>query len=47
MRRVVFVLSNAAYHKCFRTRLVETDPALSIRDGNPAGHFDSFKMAFA
>ena len=45
MRRVVFVSSNAAYHKGSGASLVETDPAFSIRDGNPAGHYGTSKMA--
>src|SRR5580704_6402739 len=45
MRRVVFVSSNAAYHRGSGTTLVETDPAFSIRDGNPAGHYGTSKMA--
>jgi len=45
MRRVVFVSSNAAYHKGTGTTLVETDPAFSIRDANPAGHYGTSKMA--
>jgi nucleoside-diphosphate-sugar epimerase len=45
MRRVVFVSSNAAYHKGSGATLVETDPAFSIRDGNPAGHYGTSKMA--
>ena len=45
MRRVVFVSSNAAYHQGSGAVLVETDPAFSIRDGNPAGHYGTSKMA--
>src|ERR1700760_4117264 len=45
MRRVVFVSSNAAYHKGSGAMLVETDPAFSIRDANPAGHYGTSKMA--
>jgi UDP-glucose 4-epimerase len=45
MRRVVFVSSNAAYHKGSGPALVESDPAFSIRDGNPAGHYGTSKMA--
>jgi nucleoside-diphosphate-sugar epimerase len=45
MRRVVFVSSNAAYHKGSGPTLVETDPAFSIRDANPAGHYGTSKMA--
>jgi UDP-glucose 4-epimerase len=45
MRRVVLVSSNAAYHKGSGNSLVETDPAFSIRDGNPAGHYGTSKMA--
>jgi nucleoside-diphosphate-sugar epimerase len=45
MRRVVFVSSNAAYHKGSGATLVETDPAFSIRDANPAGHYGTSKMA--
>jgi nucleoside-diphosphate-sugar epimerase len=45
MRRVVFVSSNAAYHRGSGATLVETDPAFSIRDGNPAGHYGTSKMA--
>jgi nucleoside-diphosphate-sugar epimerase len=45
MRRVVFVSSNAAYHKGSGATLVETDPAFSISDGNPAGHYGTSKMA--
>jgi nucleoside-diphosphate-sugar epimerase len=45
MRRVVFVSSNAAYHKGSGSSLVETDPAFSIRDANPAGHYGTSKMA--
>jgi nucleoside-diphosphate-sugar epimerase len=45
MRRVVLVSSNAAYHKGSGATLVETDPAFSIRDGNPAGHYGTSKMA--
>ena len=45
MRRVVFVSSNAAYHKGSGATLVETDPAFSVRDANPAGHYGTSKMA--
>jgi UDP-glucose 4-epimerase len=45
MRRVVFVSSNAAYHKGSGATLVETDPAFSISDANPAGHYGTSKMA--
>ena len=45
MRRVVFVSSNAAYHKGSGATLIETDPAFSIRHGNPAGHYGTSKMA--
>jgi nucleoside-diphosphate-sugar epimerase len=45
MRRFVFVSSNAAYHKGSGASLIETDPAFSIRDGNPAGHYGTSKMA--
>ena len=45
MRRVIFVSSNAAYHKGSGATLVETDPAFSIRDANPAGHYGTSKMA--
>src|SRR6202789_3007864 len=45
MRRVVFVSSNAAYHKGSGATLIETDPAFSIRDANPAGHYGTSKMA--
>lgn len=45
MRRVVFASSNAAYHKASGATLVETDPAFSIRDANPAGHYGTSKMA--
>ena len=45
MRRVVFVSSNAAYHKGSGATLVETEPAFSIRDANPAGHYGTSKMA--
>ena len=45
MQRVVFVSSNAAYHKGSGNVLVETDPAFSIHDGNPAGHYGTSKMA--
>jgi nucleoside-diphosphate-sugar epimerase len=45
MRRVVYVSSNATYHKGSGDALVETDPAFSIRDGNPAGHYGTSKMA--
>jgi UDP-glucose 4-epimerase len=45
MRRVVFVSSNAAYHKGSGATLVETDPAFSIQHANPAGHYGTSKMA--
>jgi nucleoside-diphosphate-sugar epimerase len=45
MRRVVYVSSNAAYHRGSGASLIETDPAFSIRDGNPAGHYGTSKMA--
>jgi nucleoside-diphosphate-sugar epimerase len=45
MRRVVFVSSNAAYHKGAGATLVETDPAFSVRDANPAGHYGTSKIA--
>jgi nucleoside-diphosphate-sugar epimerase len=45
MRRVVFVSSNAAYHRGSGATLVETDPVFSIRDANPAGHYGTSKMA--
>jgi nucleoside-diphosphate-sugar epimerase len=45
MRRVVFVSSNAAYHKGSGATLVETDPVFSIQHANPAGHYGTSKMA--
>jgi nucleoside-diphosphate-sugar epimerase len=45
MRRVVYVSSNAAYHKGSGASLTETDPAFSIQVGNPAGHYGTSKMA--
>jgi len=45
MRRVVLVSSNAAYHQGSGGSLVESDPAFSIRNGNPAGHYGTSKMA--
>jgi nucleoside-diphosphate-sugar epimerase len=45
MRRVVLVSSNAAYHQGSGAALVESDPAFSIRQGNPAGHYGTSKMA--
>ena len=45
MRRVVFVSSNAAYHRGSGAMLVETDPAFSIQHANPAGHYGTSKMA--
>jgi nucleoside-diphosphate-sugar epimerase len=45
MRRIVFVSSNAAYHRGSGATLVETDPAFSISDANPAGHYGTSKMA--
>jgi len=45
MRRVVFVSSNAAYHRGSGGSLVETDPAFSVSHGNPAGHYGTSKMA--
>jgi len=45
MRRVVFMSSNAAYHKGPNDRLYETDPAFSPSNGNPAGHYGTSKMA--
>lgn len=45
MRRVVFVSSNAAYHRGSGATLVETDPAFSIQHANPAGHYGTSKMA--
>jgi len=45
MQRVVFVSSNAAYHRGSGASLVETDPAFSIHNANPAGHYGTSKMA--
>jgi nucleoside-diphosphate-sugar epimerase len=45
MRKVIFISSNAAYHPGSGDRLVETDPPFSVRDGNPAGHYGTSKMA--
>jgi len=45
VRRVVLVSSNAAYHTGSGSSLIETDPAFSIREGNPAGHYGTSKMA--
>ncbi|HTH96757.1 MAG TPA: NAD(P)-dependent oxidoreductase [Stellaceae bacterium] len=45
MRRVVFVSSNAAYHKGSGPALGEADAVFSIRDGNPAAHYGTSKMA--
>ncbi|MGB9115478.1 NAD-dependent epimerase/dehydratase family protein [Bradyrhizobium sp.] len=45
MRRVVLVSSNAVYHKGSGSSLFETDPAFSIREGNPAGHYGTSKLA--
>ena len=45
MRRVILVSSNAAYHKGTGSSLFETDPVFSIREGNPAGHYGTSKMA--
>ena len=45
MRRVVYVSSNAAYHRGSGDSLVETDPTFSIQNGNPAGHYGTSKMA--
>jgi UDP-glucose 4-epimerase len=45
MRRVVLISSNAAYHKGSGSSLVESDPAFSIHEGNPAGHYGTSKMA--
>ncbi len=45
IRRVVLVSSNAAYRQGSGGSLVESDPAFSIRNGNPAGHYGTSKMA--
>jgi nucleoside-diphosphate-sugar epimerase len=45
LRRVVFISSNAVYHKGPGDRLLETDPPFSVKDGNPAGHYGTSKMA--
>jgi nucleoside-diphosphate-sugar epimerase len=45
MRRIVSISSNAAYHPGSGEKLVETDPPFSVRDGNPAGHYGTSKMA--
>ena len=43
-RRLVLVSSNAAYHAPSGAKLVEADPAFSIEQGNPAGHYGTSKM---
>jgi nucleoside-diphosphate-sugar epimerase len=45
MRRVVFVSSNAVYHPGAGGSLAETNPVVSLKDGNPAGHYGTSKMA--
>ena len=45
MRRVVFVSSNAVYHPGPGGSLAETSPVVSLKDGNPAGHYGTSKMA--
>jgi nucleoside-diphosphate-sugar epimerase len=45
MRRIVSISSNAAYHPGSGEKLVEADPPFSVRDGNPAGHYGTSKMA--
>jgi len=45
MRKVISISSNAAYHKGSGESLVETDPPFSVRNGNPAGHYGTSKMA--
>ena len=45
MRRVVFVSSNAVYHPGSGGVLAETSPVTSLKDGNPAGHYGTSKMA--
>ncbi len=43
--RLIVMSSNAAYHGNEGGDLVETDPVFSVRDGNPAGHYGTSKMA--
>jgi UDP-glucose 4-epimerase len=45
LRRVVFISSNAAYHQGAGGSLRETDSVFSVRQGNPAGHYGTSKMA--
>ena len=43
--RLILMSSNAAYHGNDGGDLRETDPVFSVRDGNPAGHYGTSKMA--
>jgi UDP-glucose 4-epimerase len=45
LRKLIFISSNAAYHKGAGGPLVETDPPFSVTAGNPAGHYGTSKMA--
>ncbi len=45
VRRLIFISSNAAYHKGPGPTLREIDPVFSISEGNPAGHYGTSKMA--
>jgi nucleoside-diphosphate-sugar epimerase len=45
LRKLIFISSNAAYHKGAGDALVETDPPFSVTVGNPAGHYGTSKMA--
>jgi UDP-glucose 4-epimerase len=43
--KLVYISSNAVYHKGRGESLHETDPVFSISAGNPAGHYGASKMA--
>ena len=45
LAKVIYISSNAVYHKSSSDSLRETDPVFSISNGNPAGHYGASKVA--
>lgn len=43
--KLIYISSNAVYHKGSGDSLHETDPVYSVSNGNPAGHYGASKMA--
>lgn len=43
--KLIYISSNAVYHKGQKTSLNETDAVFSVAEGNPAGHYGASKVA--